>query len=742
MPASSGVGGRLSRLCLKELRETLRDRRTVVTLVLMPLLVYPLLTILFHRLQSFSQHSLGQLECIVGVESEQLGQAVRNYLSLGEQLLRGRGAASAGQAPTAPGAGAGNADEPLIRWCVGNGLEDQVASQQIDVAVLLRSEARARRGPGPPGTLQLELLYRPNSALSRAGVAYLQSRLQAFNEQLLIERLARKGVRARPPTLLVSRAVQARGAAASLTTLIPLILILMTITGAVYPAIDLTAGERERGTLETLMAAPVPRLGLLTAKYVAVVAVALLTATANLLAMSITLLSTGLAALVFGDEGLTLTLVLQVFALLILFAAFFSAILLALTSFARSFKEAQAYLIPLMLLALAPGMVSLMPKLQSNGLLSVLPLVNIVLLARDLFEGQVDLSLATAAVLSTVMYAVAAIALAARIFGTDAILYGSQASWSDLLFPARRRASGPSASAAMLCLALMFPLYFLSANVVARLAGFPAAARLGLAAALTAALFALFPLLVARWQRLGIREAFRLQPAGAVSCLGAVLLGVSLWPLAHEMFLLQRAAGLTSLTDDRIQAAQQLVESWKGISPLWVLLTLAIVPAACEEFFFRGYVFSALCRAVPPAATIAASAALFGVFHVVVTSALAVERFLPSTLLGLALGWVCWRTGSVFPGMLLHACHNSFLLLIACYRDQLAARMWGAAEQQHLPGLWLLGASLAVALGLLAVLLATSPKAGREKNVALCAAERPPRTAPAPEGIPQHGRQV
>jgi len=74
MPRSSAVCGRLWRLCLKELRETLRDRRTVVTLVLMPLLVYPLLTILFNKLQSFSQHSVGQMECIVGVESEKPGR--------------------------------------------------------------------------------------------------------------------------------------------------------------------------------------------------------------------------------------------------------------------------------------------------------------------------------------------------------------------------------------------------------------------------------------------------------------------------------------------------------------------------------------------------------------------------------------------------------------------------------------------------------------------------------------------
>ena len=73
------------------------------------------------------------------------------------------------------------------------------------------------------------------------------------------------------------------------------------------------------------MAAPVPRLGLLIAKYIAVMAVALLTATANLLAMSVTLLSTGLGPLVFGEGGLSVSLIVQVLGLLVLFAAFFSA---------------------------------------------------------------------------------------------------------------------------------------------------------------------------------------------------------------------------------------------------------------------------------------------------------------------------------------------------------------------------------------------------------------------------------
>ena len=107
----------------------------------------------------------------------------------------------------------------------------------------------------------------------------------------------------------------------------------------------------------------------------------------------------------------------------------------------------------------------------------------------------------------------------------------------------------------------------------------------------------------------------------------------------------------------------------------------------------------ALQKAVTGKNAIIVSAVLFGVFHVITTSVLATERFLPSTFLGLVLGWVCLRTGSVLPGMLLHAAHNGLLLLIAYYREDLAARGWGLAEQSHMPVLWLVAAAAGVLVG-------------------------------------------
>jgi ABC-2 type transport system permease protein/sodium transport system permease protein len=701
-PARSATPGRLVRLCVKELREILRDRRTIFTLVLMPLLVYPLLSMAFQKftLSSISALTENEVPYHVGVLSERDGLLLHRFLLEGESILAGSESEPANDASPFP-----TIVNSRLRHTMMQVMDHQkaLASGEIDIVVVVRDSKPLPGQQGFPRQFRCELLYREETTFGKAAVEYIEKRLDAVNQRYLDN----------SPNVMLPAKIDitpiegSAGAAFSLTTLVPLILILMTITGAVYPAIDLTAGERERGTLETLMAAPVPRLRLLMAKYVAVLTVALFTATANLVAMTVTLVATGLGTAVFGADGLSLTLIAQVFALLILFATFFSAVLLAVTSFARSFKEAQAYLIPLMLLSLAPGMMSLIPNLEFNGLLAVTPLVNIVLLARDIFEGEVKTTLATAAVISSGLYAFAAIGLAARVFGTDAILYGSQSSWLDLVRrPATERDSA-TLPGAMFCLAALFPLYFLISNTLNRIEGVSMTARFSMSALVTVFLFAALPIVIASFQRVRFRSGFQLQTARISSFAAAFVLGLSLWPLAHEVFLLNEALGIKALDEQLVKAVQQFLASWKSVSPIVVLLTLAVTPAVCEEFFFRGYLMGAMRRSMTAWKAIVASAVLFGVFHVITTSALSTERFLPSTFMGLVLGWVCYRTRSVLPGMLLHACHNGLLLMAAYYQEQLGQLGFGIEERVHLPPLWLALAAVGVILGALLIFAGT-----------------------------------
>ena len=206
----------------------------------------------------------------------------------------------------------------------------------------------------------------------------------------------------------------------------------MTITGAVYPAIDLTAGERERGTLETLMAAPISRFWILFSKFVAVVTVAMLTAVLNLVGMFATIWAFQLDKQL-GIEIFNFRRYCRFWVLLILFAGFFSAVLLVVTSFAKSFKEAQVYLIPVILLSLGPGLMAMAPEMKLAGFNLVCPMVNILLMARDVINGGVEFGPALIVVVSTTVYGVLALSFAAKLFGSDAILYADANSLKEMV---------------------------------------------------------------------------------------------------------------------------------------------------------------------------------------------------------------------------------------------------------------------------------------------------------------------
>ena len=440
--------GLLRRLVSKELREILRDRRTILTLVLMPLLLYPLLGVAFRTFLLGSMTPPGAPVYTIGVRPGGEGESVVWFLEQGRKALRER------EMPEERAAGPADERAPphqqpppelIQQEC--KDLDEAVLRGEVDVGIRVHPA-----GPFFPNRLDRNLainwdiLYREDSVVGLEAVRYLDRVCAAANARFLSLRLRalRIGQRESPvrPMPMAVRDPQARKPTL-LPGLVPLILILMTVTGAVYPAIDVTAGERERGTLEILAAAPVRRLDLLFGKYVAVLTVAMLTALVNLGSMAATLYISGVGAALFGAENLSPLVFVQVLALLLLFAAFFSAVLLVLTSFARSFKEAQAYLVPLMLLALMPGILSLVPGRQLQGPLALIPLLNIALLTRDLLEGSASAGIAAIVVASTALYAVAALALAARVFGAEAVLYSQSGGWSDLFRWRRCRAARP-----------------------------------------------------------------------------------------------------------------------------------------------------------------------------------------------------------------------------------------------------------------------------------------------------------
>ncbi len=524
-PSHAAGLGRLWRLTRKELSESLRDRRTLGTLVLMPVLLYPVLAMAFLQLLQSSRVDEIRPLYRIGFISEAEKESVLDYWQIGGEHLRNRHAPSKVKGKE-PELSPYLSPWPELDPYVMPDLDEAVSTGKVDVGVRLHPPGGVRAHPARR-IFDCDLLYRKGSNLGLEATRYLESLTADANadqiDRLLeANRIQWRGDPVRGRVTIVPDLTTKKSQV--MPVLVPLILILMTMTGAVYPAIDLTAGERERGTLEILVAAPVSRLVVLLAKYAAVFTVAMLTALVNLGSMTLSLRVTGIEKAVF-ESNLSALVLIQVLGLLLLFAAFFSAVVLTVTSFARSFKEAQAYLIPLMLLCLTPGMMALLPGLRLNGPLAVVPLLNIVLLARDLLGGTASFTVASVVVATTLLYALAAVSLAARVFGAEAVLSNDVSGWSDLLRRPRNSRPAAEPAAALLCLALMFPCYFLLMTGVAQFSGFHVAERLGLSALANVLLFIGFPLVFMWLGRVRLEDGLRFHVPSWSACVAAVLLG-------------------------------------------------------------------------------------------------------------------------------------------------------------------------------------------------------------------------
>lgn len=764
--ASYMANGRLGRLCLKELRESLRDRRTLITLILMPILVYPLLSMAMQRLIVGTASGLNadKTEYIIGVQDEQAGslvasalgetalairQGVRHSIEIRRPMLanpttkktavKNTTAKTTTESDTADNnpesrENASEIDPQTAGFNIvvaeGISLQQALEEGQVDVAVLqVRSESIPVGRNGTYPAYQLELSFRDADLRSEAAMLEFRKAMELVNDT---QSLRFRG--ALPPAVrMVSTATGKKvDAMTSLAGILPLILILMTITGAVYPAIDLTAGERERGTMEAMIATPAPRFLLLLSKYVAVVTVAVLTALANLLACWITLSIGGLGRALLGERGLSLLAIAQILPLLVIFAAFFSAILLAMCSFARSFKEAQAYLIPVMLVSLAPALLTLMPNIEFSTLLGIVPLVNILLLSRDIMTGSPQALPAFAAVFSTLLYAAAALVVASRLFGAESATAGSQETWSDLVRRPKRMKELPDLGDLAVYLALMFPVFFILTNLFGQM-DLSIASKLWINAGILLVLFLIAPALVAQYRRLNPRSTFLLggwwgdsgpvaggpiasggsvvsYGAGVIRGLGVLcgvcLLASGLWVIAFEVLKVLSDFGFGAISIERAEGLEEAKEQFASI-PFWmILVTSALAPALAEEFFFRGYVLSAFRNRIAPLRAVLYSALIFGLFHVINGSVLSLERFFPTTLLGLALGFVAIRTHSLWPGVLLHAIHNGLLFWLTRFSEKELSE-WFGSTNQHFPPIWILASLASVACGIGLVYLFT-----------------------------------
>jgi ABC-2 type transport system permease protein/sodium transport system permease protein len=253
----------------------------------------------------------------------------------------------------------------------------------------------------------------------------------------------------------------------------------------------------------------------------------------------------------------------------------------------------------------------------------------------------------------------------------------------------------------MWCLAAMFPTFYVLANTLGRSAEFSIERQSVVRAIITAAIFGGIPAALALVGRVNWSSGLGIRNVGILSYVAAAILGISLWPAAHELALACQGFAINPELLNKINA---LVAQFRTM-PLWlVLAAFAIVPAVFEEFCFRGFLFGAIRQRLSGIWAVVITAILFGFFHEVTIPG----KLVPSAALGLALGWVRLRTGSILPGIVMHAVINGFLLTVIYYKDELAERGWGLEEAAHLPLAWHALAVVGIGVGVGLLMAGTS----------------------------------
>ena len=532
----------------------------------------------------------------------------------------------------------------------------------MEAAVVLGAAPAAAEG-----SRQARILFDATDDRSRRAQELAWARLDEWGDTLLAARLRGAGLPATFATPLavadssVATAEEAGGY--TLGSFLPLILVLMTLLGTFYPAIDMAAGEKERGTLETLLTAPVPATEIVAGKFAAVALIGMAAAVANLASMLLTFQS-GIFRMGAAAE-LRFTLppgaALLVFIALIPLAVLFAAAFLGLALRAQSFKEAQNALTPAQLAATLPLLVVTLPGIDFTPALALFPVVGVAMFFRELMTGDAPFLASALAILSTAAYAALALAFASRAFGREDVLFGGGSGeaakgggWRERIRAWRSAERGiPLPAEAMAFIALIALLYF---HLGTRLQGSLGergllASQWGLLALPAIALATLGPY---DWRRtLAIRRpGTKALLAAALIALGGIPVGWSIVWLEMQLF----EGGLESLVP-----LQELLTAADSRRALWLFFIAALTPAVCEELVFRGVLLQSLGREMRGWHAVVLSAAIFGAFHLSFETAL---RFLPTAFIGLLMGWVVWHSRSIFASMLMHFINNAFVVML------------------------------------------------------------------------------
>ena len=609
----------------KEILDILRDKKTILVMVLIPILLYPLLFL--GAIYAGSAIASNQQETTYRIAFEDVAEekAITDVMMNEEDDL-----------------------DYLFKVVEAKNWKKALKEKEIDACITVKQK-------GKQTVYRIQYISSINTSSTAAD--RMLDVLEEYREQLRIQAIEENGLDTTQtlyPILgkQVDHASTEENFGSMLGTLVPFLMIVSMLMGAIYPAIDATAGEKERGTLETLLTLPVSNFELIMSKFFAVSTIAAVSALLNFASMGI-IGSYVYSSFKIAGAGNTqiqlgsfLPAVVLILLCVLVFAMFLSALCLCICIFAKSFKEAQNYSTPLLLVVMMIGYVGFIPDIELNSTYAVIPIVNVVLLVKDIFVFKYSFGNLLFVLVTNLVYSFLAVLLMSKMYNSESLLFGEGGSVK--LFERRanmKKGQMPGMGDAFLLLAVCLLGMFYLGSVASAKYGF-------WGVPIQQLILLVFTLGFAWYMKVDGKKLFSLKVPKAKAVIGSLFLWAGSYLVMLVLTIPLSKWFPTSLEQLELQ------NKMFAEQPVWaVFFVVAICPAICEELLFRGFLFGTMKEKWKPAVAMVVSGVIFAAYH------MSVIKLVTISVLGIALAYSVYCSKSLITSMLMHFCNNAIAVI-------------------------------------------------------------------------------
>lgn len=624
---------RMFTLFKRELTDILRDKKTLFMMLVVPIIIYPLLIIGMTFLMSSVMNSQAEKTYLVAFDEEnELTAKIADIIENNPDKLSYK-----------------------LEIVQKSDCKKALEAGDIDIYVSKASDGR------------IALCYLSAKDRSNTALDALTDAFEIYREELQKERIDEAGLDAD----YLLNPIHYEGEDLSSTeesvgnmigSIIPFFIVTMILLGALYPSIDVTAGEKERGTLETLLTLPITNFEMIMSKFLAVSCIACASAILNVFSMGGAMAFLVSSSMSLAEDinleihyetfipGILFTLVVMVF-----FALLVTAVCMCTCVFAKNFKEANNYVTPVMLIFMFGSYAAMIPDLELTAQTAAIPIVNVALLVEGLFQFQYNYGLFAIVLFSNVAYSLLAILILGKIYNSEAVLFSEGLS-SVRIFTRRsemkeKQMPGYGDLILLLCLVLLLIFYV----------GSFAQIKWGFGGVVIQQLIILLcPVLYAWYMKADAKKLFSIKKPGVSQVAGGVLFGIAAFLCAMIIgvllvpFFPESADGLTQL-DDMLTSQSAVV----------LILVVALMPAIGEELLFRGFVMGTLKNKCTGVIAVLATTLLFAAYH------MSLIKMFTIGIIGFGLTYAAYKSGSIVTSMCMHFLNNLLSVLITKYPEQM-----------------------------------------------------------------------